>query len=155
MDLTTYGFENAVGAFFEMPTSDARKILPDPPPAARGPASAKHPSGNGLPVHRKHGRSLRRSRALGNRPSDDRSVPATSQGGVLSLPGRGDNGIFPTARDRTMALAALHDRPPNGVRANRRGTGDQRPRRIGARPRCCGDPLPPPSRRESSSTPSR
>lgn len=29
MDLTTYGFENAVGAFFEMPTSDARKILPD------------------------------------------------------------------------------------------------------------------------------
>jgi len=29
VDLTTYGFENAVGAFFEMPTSDARKILPD------------------------------------------------------------------------------------------------------------------------------
>ena len=28
MDLTTYGFENAVGAFFEMPTGDARKILP-------------------------------------------------------------------------------------------------------------------------------
>ena len=28
MDLTNYGFENAVGAFFEMPTGDARKILP-------------------------------------------------------------------------------------------------------------------------------
>ena len=28
MELTEYGFKNAVGAFFEMPTSDARKILP-------------------------------------------------------------------------------------------------------------------------------
>ena len=28
MDLTKYGFKNAVGAFFEMPTSDARRILP-------------------------------------------------------------------------------------------------------------------------------
>jgi len=28
MELTQYGFKNAVGAFFEMPTSDARKILP-------------------------------------------------------------------------------------------------------------------------------
>lgn len=28
MDYTYYGFENCVGAFFEMPTSDARKLLP-------------------------------------------------------------------------------------------------------------------------------
>ena len=28
MELTEFGFKNAVGAFFEMPTSDARKILP-------------------------------------------------------------------------------------------------------------------------------
>jgi hypothetical protein len=28
MELTEYGFKNAVGAFFEMPTSDARRILP-------------------------------------------------------------------------------------------------------------------------------
>jgi hypothetical protein len=28
MELTEYGFKNAVGAFFEIPTSDARKILP-------------------------------------------------------------------------------------------------------------------------------
>ncbi len=28
MDLTHYAFSNCVGAFFEMPTSDARKILP-------------------------------------------------------------------------------------------------------------------------------
>jgi hypothetical protein len=28
MELTRYGFSNAVGAFFEMPTSDARKLLP-------------------------------------------------------------------------------------------------------------------------------
>jgi hypothetical protein len=29
MNLTRYGFENCVGAFFQMATSDARKILPD------------------------------------------------------------------------------------------------------------------------------
>ena len=28
MDYTYYGFQNCVGAFFEMPTSDARKLLP-------------------------------------------------------------------------------------------------------------------------------
>src|SRR5687768_14001804 len=28
MDYTYYGFSNAVSAFFEMPTSDARKLLP-------------------------------------------------------------------------------------------------------------------------------
>lgn len=29
MEYTYYGFRNCVGAFFEMPTTDARKILPD------------------------------------------------------------------------------------------------------------------------------
>ena len=55
MELTEYGFKNAVGAFFEMPTSDARKILP----AHLQPLEVQHQRSilaiTAFPVHREHG----------------------------------------------------------------------------------------------------